>query len=292
LASLLRAGAILAASLCAAQEKSAAPEQNAAPEQGAAQEQDPVAQQHPWGRFPVGSWKSVRVVTETLDEKGQVAGETRTETRTKLVGADASGYSLLIESTVEVAGKRFMSQPQVVKHGYYGEPVGQSVTVKKLGAAELQIDGRTLPSDVRQATFESDGLKRVSTIHYSSAVSPYQLRRETVIEAATEAQRSTTLVETVALEMPQKVHGQVRPAAYLKTTRKTPQGTKVTLEIHCDDVPGGVVSHSANETDASGRVIRRSTLELIDYEIGGHPPSADPITRRRAVNRGRPRRMN
>lgn len=274
IASLLVAGAILLASPCAAQET------------------ELTAQQHPWGRFPAGSWRSVRVVTETLDEKGQVAGITKTETRTTLVAADTRGYSLKSETTVEVAGKQFMSQPQVVKHGYYGEPDGQTVAVKKLGPAELEIDGRKVASDVRQATFESDGVKRVSTIHFSSDVSPYQLRRETVTEAATEDQRSTTLVETIALDMPQKVHGQVRPAAFLKTTRKSPQGTKVTVEIHCDEVPGGVVSHSANETDASGRVIRRSTLELIDYEIGGHPPSADPVVRRRPVNPRRARRMN
>jgi hypothetical protein len=275
IASLSVAGAILAANPCAAQDATL------------------PQMQHPWGRFPAGSWKSVRVVTETLDANGQVASVTRTETRTTLLTADARGYKLRIESTVEVAGKRFAAQPQVVKHGYFGEPEGQSVEVKELGAAELQIDGRAVASDVRQATYESDGVKRTSTIHYSSDVSPYQLRRETVTEATAEVQRSTTLVETIALNLPQKVHGQVRPAAYLKTTRKTPQGTKVTVEIHCDDIPGGVVGHSANETDASSRVVRRSTLELIDYGIGGHAPTADPVTRRRAVNpRRAARRMN
>ena len=106
-------------------------------------------------------------MTETLDEKGQVAGVTRTETRTTLVTVDARGYSLRIESTVEVAGKKFTSQPQVVKHGYYGEPAGQTVEVKKIGTADLEIDGRTVASDVRQATFESDGVEtRTSTIPF------------------------------------------------------------------------------------------------------------------------------
>lgn len=271
----LALGAILCASLCSAQEG------------------DISREQHPWGRFPVGSWKSVRVVTETLDEKGQVAGITRTETRTTLVSVEARGYSLRIESTVEVAGKKFASQPQVVRHGYYGEPAGQTVEVKKIGTEPLQIDGRTVTSDVRQATYESDGVKRTSTIYYCSTVSPYQLRRETVTQAATEDQRSTTIVETIALDMPQKVHGQVRPAAYLKTTRKSPQGTKVTVEVHCDDVPGGVISHSATEADATSRVVRRSTLELIDYNIGGHAPTADPVTRREfKLQQRRSRRMN
>jgi hypothetical protein len=248
--------------------------------------------QHPWGRFPVGSWKSVRVVSETLDAAGNVANIIRTETRTTLVAADARGYSLRTESTVEVAGKRFASQPQIVKHGYYGEAAGQMVNVKKLGDAEVTIDGRTIPSEVREATFESEGLKRTSTIHYSSRVSPYQLRRETVTGGSPEDQQSVTKVEAIALDMPHKVLDELKSAAFVKTTRRTTQGTKVTLEVHCDSVPGGVVSHSASESDTSGQLVRRSTLELIDYAIGGHPPNTDPTTRRRMFHRTRSRRMD
>jgi hypothetical protein len=258
----------------------------------AGQEPALLQQQHPWTRFPVGSWKSVRVVSETLDDKGIVANVIRTETRTTLVAADAQGYSLRIESTVEVAGKRFASQPQIVKHGYYGESAGQPVTVKKLADEELVIDGRSVPSEVRQATFAADGVTRSSKIYFSSKISPYQLRRETTTEGVPEEQGIKTTVETVALGLPQKVLSEVQPAAYVKTTRQSPQGTKVTLEVHCDNVPGGVVSHSSSDTDASGNTIRRSTLELIDYAIGGHPATADPTTRRRAFTRQRPRRMN
>ncbi len=277
------AAAVLIGSTCAAQEVERST--------GAGQEPANLAAQHPWARFPVGSWKSVRVVTETLDEQGNVVNVTRTETRTTLVGVDEEAYSLRIESTVEVAGKRFASQPQVVKHGYYGEPAGQRVTVTQQPPVAVVIDGRSIPSEVREATYEAEGLKRTSTIHYSRDVSPYQLRRVTQTEGATDAQRSTTLVETLALGLPQKVLGQMRTGAYLKTTRTSPLGTRVTVEIHCDELPGGVVSHAASETDPGGRVVRRSTLELIDYAIGGHPAAADPATRRRMFHRQRPRRM-
>jgi hypothetical protein len=258
----------------------------------AAQDAGIPADQHPWGRFPVGSWKSVRVVSETLDDKGNVVSLTRTETRSTLAAVDERGYALRIESTVEVAGKRFASQPQIARHGYYGEAAGQSVKVTEQGAGEVVIDGRAIAGEVRQVILEVNGVKRTSTIHYSSRVSPYQLRRETSVEGGPEDQRSTTLVETIALDMPEKVLGQLRTAAYLKTSRKSAQGTKVTVEVHCDDVPGGVVSHAASETDATGRVVRRSTLELIDFAIGGHPPTADPTTRRRMFHRQRPRRMD
>lgn len=258
----------------------------------AAQDAAALRSQHPWARFPVNSWKSVRVVSETLDANGLVANVILTETKTTLVAVDDSGYSLRIESMVDVAGKRFASQPQIVKHGYYGETAGQPVTVKKLGDEEVVIDGRAVPSEVRQATFEADGGWRTSKIYVSSRVSPYQLRRETTTEGVPEEQAVRTTVETVAIGLPQKVLNDIHPAAYVKTTRKSPQGTKVTLEVHCDHVPGGVVSHSSSETDAGGKAIRRSTLELIDFAIGGHPATADPVTRRRAMNRQRPRRMN
>jgi hypothetical protein len=240
---------------------------------------------HPWGRFPVGSWKTVRVVSESLDAQGQVVNITLTETKTTLVAADAASYTLRVETTVEIAGKRFASQPQTVKHGYYGESAGQSVSVRKTGDGTLMIDGKSVPCEIRQVVFESDGVKRVSNIHYCSTVAPYQLRRETATEGDAAEQRVTTLVEVVALDLPQRVIDEVRPAAYLKTTRRQGTGTKVTMEVHCDDVPGGVVSHSANETDAAGQVVRRSTLDLVDFAIGGHPTNADPITRRRFMHR-------
>ena len=257
----------------------------------AAQEPNPLAVQHPWARFPAGSWKSVRVTSETLDDKGTVAAVLLTETKTTLLSVDRDGYSLRIESFVEIAGKRFASLPQIVKHGFYGETAGQPVTVKKLGDVEVTIDGQSVKSELRQASYEADGQRRVSTIHYSSTVPPYQLKRETTTEGLPEDQANLTTVDTIALNLPQRVLGGIQAGAVVKTTRSSPQGTKVTLEVHCENVPGGVVSHSASETDASGRTTRRSTLELIDYAIGGHPVDTDPVGRRRH-HRVRARRLN
>lgn len=247
--------------------------------------------EHPWANFPVGSWRSVRVLVETLDEAGKVSSSTLTETKGTLLAADAHGYSLRIESTVEIAGKQFKAQPQVVRHGYFGEAEGQEINFKRLGEEDVTIDGRVVKSQVQQAVYEVDGIKRTSTIHYSDLVPPYQLKRVTVTDGLPVEQRNTTTVETIALEMPHRVLDRIRGTAIVKTTRRSPQGTKVTLEVHDDDVPGAVVSHTASEFDATGKVLRRSTLELIDYAIGGHPDDADPVVRRRRQTRMRGRRM-
>ena len=234
----------------------------------AAQDLSYPPEHHPWGRFPAASWKRVRVVSETLDLKGSVANVTVTEVKTTLIAADQSSYTLQSESVIEVAGKRLATQPETVKHGYYGEAAGQTVTVKKLGEGQMTISGRAIPYELRQAVFSgADGSKRISTIFYSGQTTPYHLRRETAIEGADE-QRSGSTVEVVALALPQKVMNELRNADFLKTTQKLPQGTKTTLEVLCEDVPGGVVAHSASEFDLAGNVVRRSALELIDYHIG------------------------
>jgi hypothetical protein len=222
---------------------------------------------HPWGRFPLGSWKLVRVTTETLDTLGRVANITTTDTKSTLIASDANSYTLRVESTVEAAGRRFASPVQTVKYGYYGEAPGQSLSVKNLGDTQLALDGRMVACELRQAVIETAGAKRVSTIHYSSVVPPYQLRKETTAEGAADDKKATTLVETIALDLPQRVVDEIKQATYVKTTSKYAQGAKVTLEVQCDDVPGGVVSHWASETDAAGKVIRRSTLEVTAYEI-------------------------
>jgi hypothetical protein len=269
------------------------------------------AEQHPWGRFPVNSWKSVRVVSELLDEHGNVGTVTVTDTKTTLIAADKAGYSLRIDSTVEVAGKRFASQPQIARHGYNGESAGQTVKVKKLGDAELVIDGKAVPTELREAVFTEEGTTRVSTIHYSRDVSPFVLRRETRTDGVPEAQANKTLVETISLELPHFMLGKRTTGVFLKTTRQTPQGTKVTLEVLWDAVPGGVVEHWASETDASNKTVRRSVLELVDYGVGARvttaspvtmnpatmnpvttdPATTEPTTQRKLFNRQRPRRM-
>ena len=87
-------------------------------------------QQHPWGKFPLGSWKSVRTTSETLDEKGHVTAVTVTSTRTTLIGSDETTYTLRSEATLDVLGRRIATTPHVAKYGYYGESPGQVINVK------------------------------------------------------------------------------------------------------------------------------------------------------------------
>jgi hypothetical protein len=83
-------------------------------------------------------------------------------------------------------------------------------------------------------------------------------------------------------------------AAHVKTIETFGNGasgvSKVTMEVQCDSVPGGVVSRTSRQVGADGR-ITRSTLELIDYEAIGKAPDGKPsvTTDRRRLFQGRRR---
>lgn len=223
-----------------------------------------------WGRFAPGTWKQVRVVTDTLDPGGQVSGTTTTETKTTLVGADSRGLTLRIDVSVEVAGKRFEGQSQTIRYGYLGDDPTEPSEVKTIGAERLLIDGRQVPCQIRQirqVAADNADKTQVTRLFLSQDVEPFVLRRETTMlgdDGHTASDQSTT-VEVIALDMPYKVLRDVKTAAFERTIQKSAKGTNITLDVTCVDVPGGIVARTSKEVDDQGRLVRRSMLELVDY---------------------------
>jgi hypothetical protein len=76
--------------------------------------------------------------------------------------------------------------------------------------------------------------------------------------------------------MPYKVLTELKTVAYLRTSEKHSQGSGHTIEGYCLEIPGGVVAHSSKEFDAAGQLLRRSTLELIDYATINGQPATEP----------------
>jgi hypothetical protein len=227
---------------------------------------------HVWGRFDPGTWKRVRIVTETMDDHGAVADTTMTETKTTLERADAKRLTLRIEATVDVAGKRFECQPQVVDYGYYGEAANESTETKSLGAEPLTVDGRQVFCRIEQVVASIGQQRQVTEMFLSDAVEPFVLKRVTAVFKRDGTENSTlqdpeTTSEVIALEVPYKVLHDVKSTALERTIQRTARGANVTLDVTSVDVPGGIVSRTSKEMDTQGRLLRRSTLELVDYQI-------------------------
>ena len=225
---------------------------------------------HPWGRFEPGTWKTVRVVTETLNEQGQVVSTSKTDTKTTLLSIDSGGVTLEVETCVEVAGKRFQSDPQIVKQGFHGETMGPSPKVEEPVDGELMIENRKIPCKVQELTIDGPSGKTTVTLYYSPTMPPYVLKRVSLtIDPEGKTTVSETNTDVFALDMPARVQDETRSGAYVRTVHKNANAMVTTLGVVSPEVPGGVVSQSSKEVDKNGQLVRRSTLELLDY-------SADP----------------
>ena len=87
----------------------------------------------------------------------------------------------------------------------------------------------------------------------------------------------TSRVDVLALSMPYKVLSENKTTSLIKTVHNRSDGMTVTVEVHTPEVPGGVVAHTSKQLDLDGNLIRRSTLELVDYSVAR--PASRPLKR-------------
>lgn len=241
----------------------------------AAQEGGLARKQHPWGRFEPGAWKIVRVVTETFDDRGTIRSVTETQTTLKAV--DEKGVTLQIEVLVGVGGKLFNAQPQIVRQGFHGEMLDQELQSKDLGTAEVAVGDDKIECRVLQLEVSGATGKKTTKVYYNDKVEPYVLRREVVkTDPAGGETTSKTTMEVVAVNVPCRVMGELHNCANLKIVQEHAKGTTTTLAFTTPDVPGGIVCHKLSELNEEGRLVRRSTMEVLDFDD-------KPDTRRRGL---------
>ncbi len=243
-----------------------------------------VLEHHPWGRFEPGAWKRVRVITETLGAGGPVSETSSAETKTTLLRVDPDGVVLEIRVTIEVAGKRFEVEPQVVKQGFHGEVVCPTTKLRRAGPGEVVIEGRKIPCDIYQFESSSNGCGTVTQLYYSKSVAPHILKRESATTKVDGGEmQKQTVAQVIALDMPRRVMAETQTAALIRTVQKQPKSTITTWASSTPAVPGGIISHSSKEVDAEGQPVRRSTLELLDYGLEPEPQRPGLFGRIRTV---------
>ncbi len=233
---------------------------------GAAIETASLRKSHPWGRFRPGSWKRVRLQTETFDADGKVTSTSLARTRTTLAGAGDEGLRLRVESTIDLAGKQVESEPQLVTQGWHGEASDREVAVTELGDDSVTIAGNRISCRVEQVETPAASGRLVTKTWYSERVSPYVLRREsTTYDRESGDVISRTDVEVVALSRSMRVLRQRRQAAEMRVVHTHAAGTIRTRLWSSLEIPGGVVAQESEEFDDAGKLVRRSKLDLIGY---------------------------
>ncbi len=231
----------------------------------------PILQQaHAWGRFGKGSWRQVRIVTENFGEDGKLANSSTTDNKTTLIDATPDRVTLKVEVTVEIAGQRIPSPPQIIKQGYAGESAGQTVSIKPLRPELLLVDGRRVRCETQQIEITSGVDKEVTLISYAPRMTPPILKRKTTMSDAASGMTTQEIVtEAYALDKRIKVLDEPteRSAYRVRQVLKSDRGSTTTWSVHVYEIPGEVVTHSSNKLDPQGKLVRRSTLELVGYGV-------------------------
>lgn len=224
---------------------------------------------HWWGPCAVGSWKKVRVITDILDAKGNVTSTTKSVTTTTLMKTDRRDYVLRMAVEMQLGEKRFVAEPRTVQRNFFFGDNQKARFVQTGRTTTLTINGHVIPGTIREVTLNSEKGKRVSTVHYSANHAPYIFQRKTTALNLTGQVLYTTEVAVKEYGIAHKILGESKQVCHIKTVHNQDQLTTTTNEVYCADVPGGVISHTSQAVNKAGKVVRRSTLELIDYGVAG-----------------------
>lgn len=222
---------------------------------------------HLWGRFRPGSWVVMRQGMETLDPQGAVVGRSVSETRMTLADADDKGLTLKVQSALEIGDRRLENPPQELRQGLLGEPIDTPAVAQELPSENVTIQGRVIQCEVRRTETSSNGRRQIITTWVNSNVAPYVLRKvTTTVDAATGQNLNETTMEVVSISTERRILARNRLVAEVRTVQRHPRGQTTTQAICCPEIPGGVVSQVSQEFNAGGQLIRRTQMELVDFE--------------------------
>jgi len=220
---------------------------------------------HVWGRFRPGSWVVVQQGIETLGDGGHVVGRQSCETRMTLASSNDTALTLQVQASLEVGGKKLDTAPQELRQGVHGETPDIAQT-SELEPEELRIDGQTYRCEVHRAETEVDGRRTVTKSWIAPQSTPLVLRRlTTTTETATGRLIGETIHEVLSISR-QRVMARSRQVAELRIVQRHPRGQTTSTALSCPEIPGGLVSQTSEEFDTQGKLLRRTKMELVDFE--------------------------
>ena len=224
---------------------------------------------HAWGRFKVGSARHEKIFTQSYDATGKLETTSVTEQKSTLTALDEDSYTLRIETTVEVAGSQVQSTT-TLRRGFndveFSESSESTATIANQGPSKVIVDNAPIDCQLFQAISKGKIERTVTTLYYSER-SPHLLKREVTRIPLAGGMPSRSIFEVLSLDIPWKVGAELHSSAIGRTVRRHAKGRVVRWSVIVADIPGGIVAESTKELDANGRLLRRSVLELLDYEI-------------------------
>lgn len=246
-----------------------------------------IASTHPWGRFPEGAWKRIRVVRseDSLGIVKRIASrKSAAEYTITLSQILPDQFSLTYESDLSGGGRKWSPRPQVTGNNYWEESVDMKpVSFKTKDNLVLEIEGASYPCSWEQIVFENEN-KRVEIKTWRSDASahlPSILRQERKIYIKKEGEENqlsiSSLYQLSPTSFPYSVMGKVHHVWKSEQTDETSQGKTVTNKLISLTVPGEMVSFDTRQYSPQGELIGQSSGYLVDYGFSCSKNRTAPI---------------
>lgn len=249
------------------------------------------AEHHPWAKFSTGAWRTLRTVTATFDENQEVLARTETVRTDTLLDKDNETYSIETSTVVEVGGRKLRSGKQTSRHSLISDATSEPPLVTLQPTGDISLGGRTIPCKRWELSFGEGAARTRETVYYSAEVYPYVLRRERSAADGSEELESTLTSHVVAVDVPLLMEEVIWPGCQLKINSTAGANVIERLELHSELAPGGLVTSTATERDASGNRVRWIVTELEDFGQAGERPQSNRRWRlfpgRRSANTSR-----
>lgn len=235
------------------------------PLQSGAQEWVRSREHHAWARFDVQSWKTTKILTDLIDNAGNITSTVRVETTTRLLETELDRYVLEVDSTVQIGEQKVNHSNQKLKRDINTQGEGFAAAVEK---GTLKIGEKEFKVDIRVVTLHAKQGKRVSRVSFCKETTPHVLKRTTTYYDKKSAPLYTTTSAVTEFDVKQDVLGDEKTVCRIVTTHKQNGTTTITDELYCADIPGGIISQKIIDKNADDQITRRTTLELTNYAIG------------------------
>lgn len=210
-----------------------------------------------------GAWRNVRTETIAYGRDGTELEHTQSEALTEFVNSDKNKCILNVEASTLIRGGEVVAKPKEVSFPF--DPEGET-EVKKLDDDYVTVEGMKHRVEVRQAKLTEKTGEKVMTVHLTKSDDPRILKRETkLIDPRSNEPQAVTQTQVVKFNVERAIAGEKLTTREVRTTHTHPQGRVETVEFLCDDVPGEMVFQESKEYDDSGKLTRRTTVELSHF---------------------------
>ena len=249
------------ATYCANAQDDAAAEQSAEPEAI-------PPKHHPWARFPIGAWRKVRIVEHVLDKEQQVTSRSEILRTEHLRDVSPPQFTLEQSVTIDVGGERIQSPPITVTLGMATDEPGTVQSFTKASAESIALDGKDVVARVLIVETGGEAYTVRTRLSYSPDEPPYMLR--SISEAVVPASQETVWWRSrkvLARELPYQWRDELFSATFWEEQHVSSKGTRHSIFVAAEPVPGGVLTRWTKETDSEGRLIRREFQKLLDWGV-------------------------